>query len=36
VSAFGILDFFRATPILRAAEPIKEEVKRKLGAFLEL
>jgi len=36
VSAFGLLDFFRATPILRAAEPIKEEVKRKLGAFLEL
>lgn len=35
VSAFGILDFFRAVPILRAAEPIKEEVKRKLGMLLE-
>ena len=36
VSAFGMLDFFRATPILRASEPIKEEVKSKLGALLEL
>jgi NTE family protein len=36
VSAFGMLDFFRATPILRASEPIKDEVKSKLGALLEL
>lgn len=35
VHAFGALDFFRATPILRAAEPIKEEVKRKLAALME-
>jgi NTE family protein len=35
VDAFGMLDFFRATPILRAAEPIRDEVKRKLGALLE-
>jgi NTE family protein len=35
VDAFNMLDFFRATAILRAAEPIKEEVKRKLGALLE-
>jgi hypothetical protein len=31
-----MLDFFRVTPILRAANPIKEEVKTKLGALLEL
>jgi NTE family protein len=36
VSTFGMLDFFRATPILRASEPIKDEVKSKLGALLEL
>jgi len=35
VHAFGALEFFRATPILRAAEPIREEVKRKLGELLE-
>jgi NTE family protein len=35
VHTFGALDFARATPILRAAEPIKDEVKRKLGALLE-
>lgn len=35
VHSFGALDFMRATPILRAAEPIKEELKRKLGALLE-
>lgn len=34
VSAFGALDFPRALPILKAAEPIKEELKRKLGALL--
>lgn len=35
VSAFGAFDFARAMPILRASEPIKEELKRKLGALLE-
>jgi NTE family protein len=35
VHTFGALEFFRATPILRAAGPIKEEVKRKLAAVLE-
>jgi NTE family protein len=35
VHSFGALDFFRATPILRAAEPIKEEVKQKLGVLLD-
>lgn len=34
VSAFGALDFPRALPILKAADPIKEELKRKLGALL--
>jgi NTE family protein len=34
VSAFGTLDFFRVTPILRAAEPIKDEVKQNLGSLL--
>ena len=34
VSAFGALDFPRALPILKASEPIKEELKRKLGALL--
>jgi NTE family protein len=36
VHAFGALEFFRATPILRAAEPIREEVKRKLRELLEV
>lgn len=35
VHSFGAFDFFRATPILRAAEPIKEELKRKLGELIE-
>lgn len=35
VSAFGVLDFLRATAILRAAEPIREELKAKLGPILE-
>ncbi len=35
VSAFGALDFPRALPILKASEPIKEELKRKLGALLD-
>ena len=34
VNAFGALEFARAMPILRAAEPIKEELKRKLDALL--
>ena len=34
VHTFGALDFFRATPILRAAEPIKDELRRKLEALL--
>ena len=33
VGTFRMLDFFRATAILRAAEPIKEEVKEKLAAL---
>jgi NTE family protein len=35
VSAFGAFDFARAVPILKASEPIKEELKRKLGALLD-
>lgn len=35
VHAFGALEFLRVTPILRAAEPVREEVKRKLGELLE-
>jgi len=35
VDAFAMLDFFRVSAILRAAEPMKEELKQKLGALLE-
>jgi NTE family protein len=35
VSAFGAFDFARAVPILKASEPIKEKLKRKLGALLD-
>lgn len=35
VEQFRVLDFFRAAQILRAAEPAKDEVKRKLAARLE-
>jgi NTE family protein len=35
IGTFRMLDFFRASAILRAAEPAKEEVKQKLGALLE-
>jgi NTE family protein len=35
VGAFGVLDFFRVTPILRAAEPIKEELKRRIGQLID-
>jgi NTE family protein len=34
VGTFRTLDFLQASAILRAAEPIKEEVKEKLGALL--
>jgi NTE family protein len=34
VGLFRMLDFFQASAILRAAEPIKAEVKEKLGALL--
>jgi NTE family protein len=34
IGIFRMLDFFQASAILRAAEPIKEEVKEKLGALL--
>ncbi len=30
----GALDFPRALPILKASEPVKDELKRKLGALL--
>lgn len=36
VGAFRLLDFFKASAILRAAEPAKAEVKEKLGALLGL
>jgi NTE family protein len=34
VTIFGTLDFYQATAILRAAEPVKAEVKEKLGKLL--
>ena len=34
VDAFRVLDFFRATAILKASEPVKDEVKRRLEAAL--
>jgi NTE family protein len=34
VAAFRTLDFYQATSILRTAEPVKDEVKEKLGALL--
>jgi NTE family protein len=34
VSAFSALDFPRTLPILKASEPIKDELKRNLGALL--
>lgn len=36
VSAFGALDFPRAMPILKAADPIKDELKQKLAAMLDV
>jgi NTE family protein len=35
VEQFRVLDFFRAAQILRAAEPAKEDIKRRLAARLE-
>jgi NTE family protein len=35
VNLFGSLDFLHAADILRAADPIKEETKRRLGELLE-
>ena len=34
VTIFRTLDFYQASAILRAAEPVKAEVKEKLGALL--
>ena len=34
VGIFRTLDFLQASAILRAAEPVKVEVKEKLGALL--
>ncbi|SCW71127.1 patatin-like phospholipase family protein [Ancylobacter rudongensis] len=34
VNDFRVLDFFRAAAILKAAEPVKDEVKRRLEAVL--
>ena len=35
VGSFRMLDFLRASAILRAAEPVKEEVKERLAALIE-
>jgi len=35
VGVFGSLDFLRAAEILKASDPIKEELKRRLGELLE-
>jgi NTE family protein len=35
VEQFRVLDFFRAAQIMRAAEPSKEDTKRRLAAMLE-
>ena len=34
IGIFRMLDFFQASAILRAAEPVKAEVKEKLGTLL--
>ena len=34
VGVFGSLDFLRAAEILKASEPTKEELKRRLGELL--
>jgi NTE family protein len=35
VGTFRTLDFLQASAILRAAEPVKAEVKERLGALLK-
>jgi len=35
VAAFRLLDFLRASAILRAADPVKAEVKARLAAMLQ-
>jgi NTE family protein len=35
VGIFRLLDFFQASAILRAAEPVKAEVKQQLTKLLE-
>ncbi|ODN71612.1 patatin-like phospholipase family protein [Methylobrevis pamukkalensis] len=35
VDAFRVLDFMKASAILKATQPVKDEVKRKLEALLE-
>ncbi len=35
VGSFRLLDFFHASAILRVAEPVKEEVKRRLAALID-
>jgi NTE family protein len=35
VGSFRVLDFLRASAILRVAEPVKEEIKRRLGALID-
>jgi len=35
VGVFRALDFLQASAILRAAEPVKAELKEKLAALLE-
>src|SRR5262249_62395924 len=35
VGIFRVLDFLKASAILRAAEPVKAELKEKLAALLE-
>ena len=34
VTPFRLLEFYQATSILRVADPIREEVKSRLGALL--
>jgi NTE family protein len=35
ISTFRMLDFFQASAILRAADPVKAEVKARLTPLLE-
>ena len=34
VGIFGLLDFFQASAILRAAEPVKAEVKQRVAGLI--